>query len=272
MAQRTGLEEGLLTVERRRARCVTSFSVGSGIRVALQAEQIDVAHPQHVDIGSTMRKMTGRASLDFYRFMLEDKWSLLIGVTIEANGVLCRRGAYLLWPDGAVGIVAIGALHQAFVYAVVKRHFKFGFPLQMTRVTKLGLGFRQKKFFGFRVVWRMAGDTTHIILRMNRVNGVHVLRAPGMAGQAARIDFLGRGILEGEDFGYVATTRHVVGTGAVATFAPLMRRSTFGIESSLPVRSFLPAIVDLLVAGLAGLRTHIKGRVRRPFVRFGLAC
>ena len=159
-------------------------------------------------------------------------------------------------------VVAIGALDQAFIHAVVKRHLELGFLLQVARVAELRLRFGQKKLFCFRMVWRMAGNATDVILRVYRVDGVHVLRAPGVARHAARIDFLGRSVLEGEDFGYVPAARYVVGTGAVATFATLVRRTAFGIESSLPVRRFFPAIVDFLVAGLAGLRTHILRRVR----------
>ena len=89
MAQRAGLEERFLAVKRRRTRCAPGFPVGCGIRVTLQAEQIDVAHAQHVDIRAAVRKMARGAALDFHGFVFEDKRSLLVGVTGETDGVLC---------------------------------------------------------------------------------------------------------------------------------------------------------------------------------------
>jgi len=37
---------------------------------------------------------------------------------------------------------------------------------------------------------RMTGGATDIVLRVDRVDGVHVLRSTGVATQAAGIDFL----------------------------------------------------------------------------------
>ncbi len=129
MAQRARLEESLLAVKRRCPRRPTGFAVGSGIRVALQAEQIDVAYAQHVRIGASVRNVAGRASLDFYGLMFEHERPLLVGVAGEADGILCRRGTHLLWPDRAVRIMAIGALDQALVYAMMKWHFELGLLL-----------------------------------------------------------------------------------------------------------------------------------------------
>ncbi len=43
-------------------------------------------------------------------------------------------------------IVAIGALDQPFIYAVMKRHSELRLLLQVARVTKLGLRFHQQEF------------------------------------------------------------------------------------------------------------------------------
>lgn len=107
--------------------------------MALQAEQIDVAYSQHVSIRSSMRQVTGRASFDFHRLMLEHKWPLLVGMAGEANRILGRRRAYLLRSDRSVHIVAVRALNQAFIHAMMKRHLELSLLLQMATVTKLGL-------------------------------------------------------------------------------------------------------------------------------------
>src|SRR5580698_1094850 len=99
MAQRARFEEGLLAVKRRSSWRVASLPVHKGISVALQTQQIDVAHLQHVNIGTAVGRMAGRATLHFHGFMLKHERSLLVGVTTETNGILCRRSADLLGPD-----------------------------------------------------------------------------------------------------------------------------------------------------------------------------
>lgn len=150
---------------------------------------------------------------------------------------------------------------------MVKRHLELRFLLQMAGIAKFRLGLGQQKLFRFRVVRRMAGDAAHVVLRVQRVDGVHVLRSTNMAGHAARIDVFCRGVLEGEDFGYVAAAGDVLRTGPMATFAALVRGAAFGVEGGFPVRRFLPAVVDFLVTGLAGLRSYVFGCIGRLRIR-----
>ncbi len=156
-------------------------------------------------------------------------------------------------------VVAIGALNQPLVDAVVKGHFEFGFLAQVAPVAKLRLRLHQQEFLGLRVVRGMAGNATHVILRVHRVDSVHMLRAARVARHAAAIYFLCRSALEREDFRNIAAARNVGGPWAMAGFASLMRRTAFGIEGCLPVRRLFPAVVDILVAGLADFRAHIFG-------------
>ena len=51
----------------------------------------------------------------------------------------------------------------------------------------------------------------------------------------------------------------MLGTGPVAALATLLRRPAFLIKSGLPVRAFLPTVVNILVAGLAGFPAHVHG-------------
>ena len=109
----------------------------------------------------------------------------------------------------------------------------------------------------------MAGDATDIVLAVNGIDGVHVLGAAGVAGEAAGVDFFRGSVLEQENLCFVAAAGDVVGAGAVAAFATLLRGTAFGIEGGLPVRSFLPAGVNLLVTGLAGFGAQVFGGFRR---------
>jgi hypothetical protein len=256
-------------VKRRRPRRVTGFRIHKRICVALQAKQIHVAHPEHVSIRASVRNMTGRATLDLYRLVFEHKRSLLVDVARKTNRVLCGGGPHLLGTNGAVRIVTVGALDQSFVNTMAERHFELGFLLEMARVTQFGLRFRQQKLFGLRLVRRVAGDTTDIVLGVNRVDSVHVLRPAGVATHASGVDFLGRRVLERDNFGLVATTVHVRFPGTVASFTTLPLRAFLAIEGRYKVRRCLEMVEKILrghirVTRLARLRPDVERRIARP--------
>ena len=272
VAQGARLEERLLAVERRSGWRPAGFTPWSRTRMALQAQQIDIAYPQHVSIGASVGNVAGRAPLYFYRLVLEDEWPLLVDMARETDRILCRRGPHLLRSNRAVHVVAVRALNQAFIHAMVKRHLELGLLLQMACVAELRLRFHQEKLFGLRMVRRVARDATDGVLAVYRVDGVHVLSAAGMAGQTTRVDFLRRSILKYKDLGFVAAAGHVIGARTVATFATLFRRTALRVEGRLPVGRFLPTVVDFLVTGLAGLGAQILGGFARWRRRGGGGC
>ena len=168
-------------------------------------------------------------------------------------------------------IVAIAALHQPFIHPMMERHVELGLLLEMTGVAKLGLGFYEQEFLGLRMVRRMTGNATHVILSMLRVDVVHVLRAARVARQAARVDLLGRMVLEDKNLCDIAPSGNMSGPGTMTSFASLVRWTSLGVERRLPMRRFLPVVVDILVAGLAGFRSDIVGSIRWRAGCFGLA-
>jgi hypothetical protein len=177
--------------------------------VALQAQQVDVAQFQHVRIWSAVHQMAGLAPINLYRLMLEYKRSLLVRVAREANRILSGRSPHLMGPHGAVRVVAVGALDEAFIYPMVERHIELSFLRQMARIAKLGLSFHQQKFFCFRMMRRMAGNAADVVLRMHRIDGIHVFGATGVARQAASVNLLRRVILEDKNFGDIPATSDV---------------------------------------------------------------
>ena len=86
-----------------------------------------------------------------------------------------------------------------------------------------------------------------------------MLRATGVAGQAALVDFLGRMIFEDENLGFVAAAGDVSGSRPMATLASLMRWAAFRIERCLPVRRLFSIVVNGFVAGLACLCADVIG-------------
>src|SRR5580700_7480467 len=133
--------------------------------------------------------MARLAAFHLHRLMLEHKRAPLVRVAREANCILRRGSTHLLRGYRSVRIVAVAALDQTFVHAVMKGHLELRLLLKMARIAKLGLGFYQQEFLGLGVVWRMAGDATHIASCMCGIDCIHVLRATSMASHAAGIDF-----------------------------------------------------------------------------------
>jgi len=158
-----------------------------------------------------------------------------------------------------VWIVAVRALDQAFVDAVVKGHLEFSLLRQMASVAKVRLRFGQQEFLRRGVVRRVAGNAAHAVLGMHGIQSVHVLAAARVAGHTSVVDFLGRCILECEDFRNVAPACHMGRPRTVTGFASLMRRAISRVKRGLPVRGLGPIVVDFCVAGFANFCAHIRG-------------
>jgi hypothetical protein len=187
VAKRACLEESILVVKARRP----GSSAETRLCVALQAEQIYVAHLQHVRIRATMSAVAGLASLDLYRLVLEHIRPLLVGMALEADKILGGRGAHLLRFHRSVDVMTVATLNQTFIHAMVERHIELRLLSEMARIAKLGLRLCEQKIRIAAVMWRVAGDATDAILRMFRIDCIHVLRAASMARQAALVNVFG---------------------------------------------------------------------------------
>jgi len=228
--------------------------------VALQAQQIYIADFEQVRVRPAVDHVAGFAAVHLHGRMLVDKRPLLVAVALETDGILSRGGPHLLGSHGSVRVVAIAALNEPFVDAMVERHGEFGFLVEMAPVAKHWLGFHQQEVLRRRVVRRVAGNATHVVLRVDRVDLIHVRGAAGVADHAAIVDFLGGSVVEGEDFCDVAAAGNVSRSWTVARLASLMGWAAFGIQRGFPVRRFLPSAVDIGVAGLANFGAHIVRR------------
>ena len=86
-----------------------------------------------------MRQMAGLTSVDLHRLVFENKRSLLVRVAFEADRILRGRSPHLVGLYRSVHVVAIAALDQSFVHAMVERHVELRFLLEMAPIAKLGL-------------------------------------------------------------------------------------------------------------------------------------
>ena len=195
---------GLLCVHYRKTGSCPMSESGRGM--ALQALQVNVAVLQHMRVCPSVRDVASRASCYFYGGVLEHKGSLLVRMALEADGVPGRRGSDLPYqmirlPDSAcsVRIMAVGALDEALIHAMVKRHIELRLLHQMAGIAKLGLCFHQQIILGLRMVGRMAGGAAHVTLPMERIDDVPVLGRGRVASQAARVDVLSGSLFEKEE-------------------------------------------------------------------------
>jgi len=227
--------------------------------VALQTEHVDVAEFQQVGVRRSVRDVAGSAALNLYRRVLEYKWAMLVHVALEADRVLRGRQAHLLGQFGAVRIMAIAALDQTLVDAVVKGHGELRLLLEVAGVAKLRLRLGEQEFFCLGVVRRMAGDTAYLVLFVQRVAGFHVLRRAGMAGKAAIVDFPGAVFGEDKNLRFVAAARNVRSARAVTPLASLVGGASLGVEHRFPVGRFFPIVVKLLVTCLTDFRANVAG-------------
>ncbi len=99
--------------------------------------------------------------------------------------------------------MAVGALDQALIHAVMKRHIKLGLLLQMAGIAELRLRLDQQVFLRCCVVRRVAIDAAYFVLPVERIRAIEMSWVGSMAGEAARIDFFCGMFLENENLGFI---------------------------------------------------------------------
>src|SRR4029077_10583311 len=156
-------------------------------------------------------------------------------------------------------IVAIGALNEAFVHAVVERNFKLRPHLKMAGVTKLRLALHEQELLDGGMMGRMAIDATDLVACMLRATCVHMCGVFCVAIEAALIHFLGCRLIEAEDFCGAGGISGMGGAPSMAGFAAVTGNVVFLEEGYLPVGRFFPGVEDFLMTGLACVGAGVGG-------------
>lgn len=155
--------------------------------------------------------------------MLVDEGTLLFGVALKADRILRGRShPYLIGKRRTMHVVAVAALNQPFVDAMMKRHFELRFLLQMAGVAKLRLRLRQQELARLGMVRGMARNATHSVLGVDGIEGVHMLSSPGVTRHAAIGYLLAGSILEGKNLRHIAATFYVSRAWTVTALASLV--------------------------------------------------
>jgi hypothetical protein len=130
--------------------------------------------------------MATGAAFSLYRHVLIDEGSALIGVALVADKIPIRQLAYLPQPRRPVDVVAITALDQSFIHAMMKGPGKIRFRGGMAAVAKFGLVLHQQVLGFFGVVRGMAIQTTHLAAGVRGLRKMSLLMLFGMTTQTAR--------------------------------------------------------------------------------------
>lgn len=244
----------------RRPSAHSMNRVGSYAAVALVAERGDGRHVQQAGVLGTVRSVASQTPLGLDRDVFIDERPARLGVALGADRVLVGRGLHVVGSEGAVHVVAIAARDQAFIHLVVERHIERGLSVGVALEAESRLRNLQQIFFFLALMSAMAADTADVRLGVGRAVKVRVRSR--VTGQALGVNLFGRVLRGIEYLARVAAARHVLRSGTMAAFAALMGGSSFGIECGLPVRRFLPSVVEIFVARLTSLRSDVLGGFR----------
>ena len=119
---------------------------------------------------------------------------------------------------------------------------------------------------------RVAIEATNIAVGMTGFRKMGLSMTLAVAAQTAGAGLLSRMPFENEYLSLVAAPSYVLGTRPMAPLAALVRWPAFRVQRRLPVRRFLPVVVDLFVAGLAGLRADILRYLEGGLTWHGVGC
>src|ERR1700674_704651 len=179
--------------------------------------------------------MASDAALD-EGVVLINKWSLLVGVALEADRVLRGRGPQLSRQESTVRVVAIRAFHQAFIYPVMERPVELLLLVQVAAVTEVGLFQLHQKLAFCGMVRVVAVRTSHAVLQVRRPLEVAVFFAVLVTIEAARADLFCRDALERKYLALVPAALDVRFSRAVAGFAAMPLGALLRIERGHEVR------------------------------------
>ena len=107
--------------------------------------------------------MATGAAFRFYRYMLVHKRAARIGVALDASGISTGQSFGLAERGSTVNVVAVAAMNQPFIHAMVIRPGKLGFGRGVARIALRGLLLDEQVLWLFRVMGRMAVKATDVI-------------------------------------------------------------------------------------------------------------
>lgn len=131
--------------------------------MALQAQQVHLAHTQETRVRGAMGRMATGAAFRLHRYMLVHKRTARIGMAFHASGISAGQGLGLAERGSTVNVVAVAAMNQPFIYAMVIRPGKLRSGSGVACIALRGLFLNEQVLWLFGVVRRMAVKATDVI-------------------------------------------------------------------------------------------------------------
>ena len=135
VAHRAGL---VLCILRMKARHLWHVPGDCG-RMALQAQNIDLAYPQQTRVCRAMWRVTTGAALLLHGNVLEDEGPHSFRVAIRADGELAGSSAQLTTDKTPMRVMTVAALDQTYVDAMAVRAVELRFLRGMAAVAEKSL-------------------------------------------------------------------------------------------------------------------------------------
>jgi len=148
--------------------------------------------------------MATGATLRFHRHVFVDKWSLLIRVAFETGSVSLRQSTKLAQRGCAMHVVAVTALNQSLINAMVIWFGEVSLRGDVAAIAKSRLRVNQQMLRFCRVMGRVAVQAAHVAAGVHRSGEVALLVILAVATQATGIRFLLRQVFEADDFGDIS--------------------------------------------------------------------
>ena len=230
--------------------------VGGNRAVALIAERVDVRHVQQASVLRAMRCVATEAAFALDGSMLIHERATGFHVALDADCILIGGGFEVAALEGAVDIMAIAALDQAFVDLVMEGHVEVWADVGVALVAEVRLGGDEELRIRYGLVDTVAAEAGNAGPGMRRAQEVGV--GIGVAAEAGLIDLGGCEFVEANDLGHIATAFDVCLAWTVAALAGIALAAV--LEGQLGVRIVHHAIGHNLVAGGAGVIAYVSIR------------
>ena len=154
-----------------------------GKRMTLQAQQVHLAHTQIARISRPVGSVTAATALGLYWNVFIDEGPHLVCMAFSANRIPARHGSYLPESGGAVNIVAITAVDETLIHAMVIGLGEISFRRGVAPVTEIWLVLHKQVLRFLGVMRGVTIQAANVIARVRGCGEMTLLALPTMTGQ-----------------------------------------------------------------------------------------
>lgn len=227
------------------------------LRVALQAERIDVADVEKARIGRSVRRVACRAAFGLDHGMFINKRPGCFCMAFSADSILIVGRTHHLVLKRAMWVMAIAALHQSFIHFVMEGLRKCRLHVGVAGVAELGLRNPEQARLILKAVNTMATGAAHTGFAVSRP--LEVGMGSLVATEAGLANILCRCFTEAKYLGDIAATLDMGFPRPVTTFAGRSLAAMHQGETGVGVGAEF--LSNVCVASLACIRTDEVGGV-----------